>query len=362
MAESTDIPKKLVSSIPNLRVILYDAQRLAPVHKLNFHAGAIKHIQPMTGHPHLLLSAAADSCVAMWDLRTAGAGDGPVQRIAALVPSFRQPRRGQDPFAVLTADVNGAGQVLAAGTNFSPDFEEAILALYDLRQVGQGPVRQYVESHGEDITQAKFHPLQSGVLRTGSEDGLVCLFDLNQECEDDAVTAVGNTESSVNLAGWFGPSAEYVYAASPFDNFTLWGIRDDGLDLIHRWADTRQLSGPECLTDYIVDCHYNPHSQRLFLTTGSNKGQIQNFHVGMGDLRLCQALDGGHSEVVRAVLWSPDQSVLISGGEDAQLSAWTSAPPPPESEMAASTSTQPLWHESAGSTSSARNPSRFRPY
>lgn len=43
----------------------------------------------------------------------------------------------------------------------------------------------------------KFHPSQPDSLATGSTDGLVCVFDISQTSEDDAILWTFNTESSV---------------------------------------------------------------------------------------------------------------------------------------------------------------------
>ena len=45
--------------------------------------------------------------------------------------------------------------------------------------------------------QVRFHPSQPDTLATGSTDGLVCVFDISQTSEDDAISWTFNAESSV---------------------------------------------------------------------------------------------------------------------------------------------------------------------
>ena len=45
--------------------------------------------------------------------------------------------------------------------------------------------------------QVKFHPNKSDWLATGSTDGLVCVFDISQSSEEDALVTTLNSESSV---------------------------------------------------------------------------------------------------------------------------------------------------------------------
>ena len=39
---------------------------------------------------------------------------------------------------------------------------------------------------------------------------------------------------------------------------------------------------------------------------------------------LCRSWVGGHTGVVRSVMWDSENEILISGGEDSQLRIWSS--------------------------------------
>lgn len=81
---------------------------------------------------------------------------------------------------------------------------------------------EFIESHNDDITQAKFHPISPTQLITGSVDGLICNFNLNSFKEDKDLVGVINSGSSINRAGYFG-NAEYVYCLTHNETFSLWG-------------------------------------------------------------------------------------------------------------------------------------------
>lgn len=55
-------------------------------------------------------------------------------------------------------------------------------------------------------SQVKFHPDRRDVLASGSTDGLVCLFDISQPIEDDALFGTLNSESSVVSNCWVYPT------------------------------------------------------------------------------------------------------------------------------------------------------------
>jgi WD40 repeat protein len=81
---------------------------------------------------------------------------------------------------------------------------------------------EFTESHNDDITQVKFHPISPTQLITGSVDGLICNFNLNSFKEDKDLVGVINSGSSINRAGYFG-NAEYVYCLTHNETFSLWG-------------------------------------------------------------------------------------------------------------------------------------------
>ena len=47
------------------------------------------------------------------------------------------------------------------------------------------------------LFQVKFHPKRRDILVSASSDGLVCLFDISQPSEDEALHGTLNSESSV---------------------------------------------------------------------------------------------------------------------------------------------------------------------
>ncbi len=48
----------------------------------------------------------------------------------------------------------------------------------------------------------KFHSKNPDLILSGSTDGLICVFDISQTDEDDALLCTLNTESSVGKINW----------------------------------------------------------------------------------------------------------------------------------------------------------------
>jgi WD repeat-containing protein 89 len=84
---------------------------------------------------------------------------------------------------------------------------------------------EFIDSHNDDITQVKFHPISPSQLITGSVDGLICSFDLKNFKEDNELVGVINSGSSINRAGYFG-NAEYVYCLTHNETFSLWSASE----------------------------------------------------------------------------------------------------------------------------------------
>ncbi|KAG0224413.1 WD repeat-containing protein 89 [Actinomortierella wolfii] len=304
----------LIVSASSHEIKLYNPSTLAINRVLKFHTDAISQIK--AHGDNFIFSSSKDGHVALWDLRTEGA---PVQ-------TYSSARR--DP--LLSFDLNCAEQVLAAGTELNEEMYEAYIHFFDTRMASatnsaNNPVvKTFNESHSDDVTQIKFHPTNPMRLMSGSVDGLVCQMDISQE-EDDAMEVVANTEASIHKIGYFGPQAEYIYALSHMETLSLW--MSDQADMIHNFGDVRGVSNPALgLTlDYMIDCQYDPVTQRLFLLAGSNEGNINILHVNSDSLQLCQVLQGCHTEIVRGIAWHPQRGIMYSGGEDARLGLWTTA-------------------------------------
>ncbi|KAJ1650191.1 hypothetical protein IWQ61_008940 [Dispira simplex] len=357
-------PKHLAVSASTHEIKLYDPLTLFPTQTLQFHTNGIEHIQAVHGDPNSFLSSSKDGHVVLWDIRTGRPSrtfTSPHHPNVVVDPQARRNPKQKPPLSMMAADLSNSGHCLTAGTESTGG--EAYMYFWDTRVADVNAstgalVRTFNESFSDDITQVKFHPYHDHIVLTGSEDCLLCVFDLQQSDEEDALVAVGNTASTVNRTGWFGPRAEYLYALSPLESFSTWVMSEDGMDLVHRWPDVRQGGGANCHVDYALDCHYQPETQRFYLVTGSNSGQIHIFHVGMHDMQLCQVLEGGHKEPIRAAVWNANQSFMVSGGEDNTLCLWTEG-----TQTSPGENNLNILHRSPVSRSgSHRGRSRYQPY
>lgn len=82
--------------------------------------------------------------------------------------------------------------LLAAGTELVG--VDAELHIWDITNTNE-VVRSFIDSHHDDITALEFHPTLSNYLMSGSTDGYVNIYDLNQPDEDESLHQVINYAS-----------------------------------------------------------------------------------------------------------------------------------------------------------------------
>jgi WD40 repeat protein len=325
-------------ALSNGEVQVYDQSRLHRVHTFqgsgdssagngNHATGTNTVINDLIcGPQHTIVTAGRDSQIVVWDLR---------QGTAALRTSIPA---GQ---SALSISVGLDGYLAAVASNKSR------IHFMDLRQTGlSGNVSNsynllgsYVDSHTDEVTQVHFQP-GTGVLLSGAEDGLACIFDTAQPTEEMALKSVMNVGAPLRHVGFCGADLGSVYCLTGSETASLWHWdsavcqQDFGGNLLRERLV--QPFGNKLAIDYLVDAHWDAQSQELLMMTGSVTGDAALFRMTerSPNFEPCHVLTNGHRGVVRA--WSPlSSSMLITAGEDARLCEWNRLGPQAEQAPAA---------------------------
>ncbi|NWR47342.1 WDR89 protein, partial [Regulus satrapa] len=279
--------------------------------------GALSGARFAHTHDSLVFSACGEGAVRCWDVRAATRE--PVQLF-----------RGYPSNAFVSFDLGCSDLVVCAGTERVE--QDAFLVFWDARGVtdcagaAKEPLGVYSESHNDDITKVCFHPIQPNLVMSGSTDGLVNVFDINKDNEDDALIATCNSESSVSSLGWSGEEYKQIYCVTHDEGFCWWDTArldtEEPITLL-RVPDVRESACAENRSlHYLVGGLYHEKAGKLFLVGGTSTGDIQLISCGTEGLSLVGTLRGGHSAAVRCFCWSPADEALLTGGEDAQLLLW----------------------------------------
>ncbi|XP_065913646.1 WD repeat-containing protein 89-like isoform X2 [Dysidea avara] len=250
----------IAATASNNVIKTYSRDTLQPQGLLKGHDGVITGLCFSHTNPNLLLSCSNDKTVRLWDLR------GSSQDVTIF--------KAKPRVALTSFDLNCTDTLIAAGAELVE--EDAYLFFWDIRS--PKVMGKFSESHNDDITQVKFCPSYPTQLASGSTDGLVCVYDITELDEDEAIVSVLNTESSVANLGYFGPQYEYVYSLTHTETFHVWNALQANLLSNQRSVRELLLEKHKLQVDYLVDCTYNEATQRLFIVAGDHNGRVYVTH------------------------------------------------------------------------------------
>ncbi|NWX31799.1 WDR89 protein, partial [Notiomystis cincta] len=298
-------------------VRVFDRETLRPLREFRGRQGPLRGVRFAHACDSVLLSACGRGALACWDVRAAAQSPARVFT-------------GHPSSVFVGFDLSCSDLVVCAGTEKAE--EEALLVFWDARGVtdcagaAKEPLGVYSESHSDDITKICFHPSQPSLVVSGSTDGLVNVFDINKDNEDDALISTCNSDSSVSSLGWAGEGYKQVYCTTHDEGFCWWDMAQ--LDTEEPMTLLRVLDARESVCaenrglHYLVDGLYHEKAGKLFLIGGTSTGDIHLISCSTDGLSLVGTLCGGHSATVRSFCWSPTDESLLTGGEDAQLLLW----------------------------------------
>ncbi|SPO32270.1 uncharacterized protein UTRI_02827 [Ustilago trichophora] len=319
------------------------------------------------------VASVSNGTVACWDTRS-----------GLRKPVWTLQGQSKAPYLCVEPDPSDANTVVAGTEQYGHG--DSDIDIWDIR-APVAPSSKYNEVHSDDVTVLQYHPdhvNHSGILLSGSTDGLVSAIDTAIAEEDDAVISVGNTGNSVAKAGWIPSSSSsttksagsmdttmdsseasdlsqtetesrrrnlgLVYAIGDMQTLSLFD--GDKFDPLIPTTDVRSSSSlrPPWSTDYVIDAFpslpsfpnpppSNSAQESLTLFVGKSEGAFATLTVPTSHqdnntpqpqswgLRAVFPEQGdgtfyGHADIVRSVEWDPATNTLYTGGEDGNLCFW----------------------------------------
>lgn len=243
-------------------------------------------------------------------------------RCRSVAQRFATPPRG-----CTVLDVSGA--VVAAGCGDA-------LAFWDRRTGSR--LAAFEDSFGDGVAALRFVP-GTAQLVSGCEDGMLAVFDLATFDEEESFKAGLNVGTSVAELGLYGRDWGRAWVRSGTESLHLWewrqacdevgkggqGVLSEATDAREQFTAACQDALPGAEVEYLIACAYDAASDALVALGGTARGAVSICPVLQErQLRLgpaCGALEGGHSDVVRAALFDGEGNVL-TGGEDGRVCVW----------------------------------------
>ena len=256
-------------------------------------------ISCLSSHKHGFATAGRDGIVRWWDIRTRGPN-----------------AQAQEPKARGFSSIACHDHYVAAGTEYAEEGLGTVsVLLYDTRSLS-APVRNYAESHTDTITQLAFHPTEPNLLMSGSTDGLVSVFDVNIQEEEDALQTVLNPRSAVHCAGFLTSTTAYV--ATTDEHFSIYSLAENDNTFVD-FGDVREKAS----CTYIVSV-LNGSSPAIACGHNINETlSIVELDVSRSGFGRSIDLPRAHGEeLVRDLILFDQQRKAISCGEDGHVKVW----------------------------------------
>ncbi|XP_055315487.1 WD repeat-containing protein 89 [Sitodiplosis mosellana] len=239
------------------------------------------------------------------------------------VQTFENTDAQQKPF--MCFDVSANDSVLGVG---SEQYEgEVNLILFDVRTTSTQAI--YSESHRDDLTQIRFHPNNPDILASGSTDGLVNVFDISENDEDDALQSCYNTESSVQTINWHPKHDDYLLSCITHTNdFQL--LDGDDTDVgfrCERQEITKLIKRKSAEDCYLINSHSTLNGD-IFLLAGSNfnAGEcLRSLTVHKKSLKPRNNFID-NKQIIRCSIFNQKDQVLVTAGEGGIVTVWENSP------------------------------------
>lgn len=261
------------------------------------------------GNENLFYCTRADGYCYCYDIRT-----------KSQIYSFNDACGANKPFTCM--DINQNSRLVCCGTE--KVLADSFMLFFETRQ--RKLLGGYWESHDDDITDVKFHPKNPDAIMSCSTDGLLNVYDLKQNTEDDALIGSFNTESSAASLNWFRRSnTDHVGCVTHTNDLQVYNVESQDKELeFKREQITKVIMRNSHIDCYLVGCHTEENMEDVFLlaTSNFNRGECLR-SLALRAETLEPAVDFARNhQIVRCSHYDPAKNFLFTGGEAGSIHFW----------------------------------------
>ncbi|XP_045606880.2 WD repeat-containing protein 89 [Procambarus clarkii] len=248
-------------SVSDNSVSVLKRENLQKVSSFEPHQKCITGIGFSPSNSNLLWSSSRNGLVKMWDIRS--------NKCEKELKGMTKDSTVLKPITCFDMSYNE--RILCAGTELVET--SVFLLFWDIR--GDKMLGSYWECHTDDITQVKFNPTQADTMATAATDGLINVFDISQNTEDEALTYCMNAEVTVGKLSWLSQNGKHerLSAVTDMESLQYWDIKEAApLYKYNREeiASAMKRNTPdEC---YLVAMHMSNDGDNPVVLSGSHTG------------------------------------------------------------------------------------------
>ncbi|CAH2042757.1 unnamed protein product, partial [Iphiclides podalirius] len=296
-------------TLPDNSIEVYELSNSALTRtcRLTGHEKKVTEVVFNPNDDNMLFSSSEDGIVKMWDTRAGG--------------SFVHDYKDEEELMVRPyecMDVSHNGRVLCAGSQLVE--EDAFLVFWDQRATK--PLGGYWNSHTEDVTQVKFHKEKMEILATGSIDGLVNVFDITEQTEEDALTYSLNLGTALDRIAWL--DHELAACTTQAHELQLWNLATgDRLSAHNRDDVARGIKRSRADDCYLVDAFLSAEGAPVLLagSYGGCEDTLRSVRV-VGRRLHPRTNFAGNRQIVHTCWYDRERDMLLTAGEAGVISVW----------------------------------------
>ncbi|XP_023938408.1 WD repeat-containing protein 89 [Bicyclus anynana] len=305
VSKSMNIAVRLLDN--SIEVYRLDKSSLSKVCRLSGHQQSLTEVVFSTKEDHLLYSS-GDGGVKLWDTRTSG----------LCVQEYKDEER--QPHSYTCMDVSCSGRVICAGTETEQN--DAYLVFWDQRKAE--PLGGYWNSHTEDITQVKFHTDKSETLASGSLDGIINIYNIEEGTEDDALQYTLNVDHAVEKLTWLDHCR--LSCATQYNDLQIWDTTTaDKLKHYDREKICRSIKRSRADECHVADAYLGADGRPVVLagSVAGDGGVLRSVRVSTKSNKLEPLTNFAHNkQLVRCAAYDKQRDILVTTGESGLIDVW----------------------------------------
>ncbi|XP_060654573.1 WD repeat-containing protein 89 [Drosophila nasuta] len=229
------------------------------------------------------------------------------------------------PKTISCFDRNANSRIICCGTE--QHMGNAYMVFFDVRERRQLGI--YEDSHDDDVTSVLFHTSNPDLLCSGSTDGLINVFNIQESEEEEALLNTINTESSVHRLNWHRneKGQDLISCITHTNDYMSYECQEgDEILSFNRSKITAGILRQNAGNFNLINAH-NLSDGSVFLLAGTNhnRGEVLR-SVVVPARKTLEPLTNfvGNKQIVRDSLYDANQNLLVTGGESGIITVWSS--------------------------------------